>query len=204
VSVPEQAWKRHVEALLGVAASMILLAMMLLTTVDVVARYLFNRPLRGAFEITELMLVVLIFAGLPLAKVFGGPVRDVLLDLRAQRDDLGSREWTRANDVGIMDRANSRGDEHCSRNLYEPRSGRRRWASGADRHSIERFGHRARTRRSCAVHPYRRRCGDFLAARGTRARSARLYSHGTRDRRLAAREEALSARNEHPRDLRGG
>ena len=40
--------------------------MMLLTFVDVVARYVFNRPLRGAFEITELMLVVLIFAGLPL------------------------------------------------------------------------------------------------------------------------------------------
>jgi TRAP-type C4-dicarboxylate transport system permease small subunit len=66
VSVPEQAWKRRVEALLGVAASTILLAMMLLTTVDVVARYVFNRPLRGAFEITELLLLVLIFAGLPL------------------------------------------------------------------------------------------------------------------------------------------
>jgi TRAP-type C4-dicarboxylate transport system permease small subunit len=66
VSVPEQGWKRRVEALLGVAASTILLAMMLLTTVDVVARYVFNRPLRGAFEITELLLLVLIFAGLPL------------------------------------------------------------------------------------------------------------------------------------------
>src|SRR5213594_3686179 len=40
--------------------------MMLLTVVDVVARYVFNRPVRGAFEITELMLLVLIFAGLPL------------------------------------------------------------------------------------------------------------------------------------------
>ena len=59
-------WKRRVEALLGVAASIILLAMMLLTTVDVVARYVFNRPLRGAFEVTELLLLVLIFAGLPL------------------------------------------------------------------------------------------------------------------------------------------
>ena len=66
MSVPEQAWKRRVEALLGVAASIILLAMMALTTVDVVARYLFNRPLRGAFEVTELLLLVLIFAGLPL------------------------------------------------------------------------------------------------------------------------------------------
>ena len=66
MSAPEQAWTRRVEALLGVAASTILLAMVLLTTVDVVARYLFNRPLRGAFEVTELLLVVLIFAGLPL------------------------------------------------------------------------------------------------------------------------------------------
>jgi TRAP-type transport system small permease protein len=42
------------------------MAMMCLTFVDVVARYVFNRPLRGAFEITELLLLVLIFAGLPL------------------------------------------------------------------------------------------------------------------------------------------
>ena len=66
MSVPVRGWERRVEALLGVAASMILLAMMALTTVDVVARYVFNRPLRGAFEITELLLLVLIFAGLPL------------------------------------------------------------------------------------------------------------------------------------------
>jgi len=39
---------------------------MLLTFVDVVARYLFNRPIRGGFEMTELVLLVLIFAGLPL------------------------------------------------------------------------------------------------------------------------------------------
>jgi TRAP-type C4-dicarboxylate transport system permease small subunit len=40
--------------------------MMTITFVDVVARYVFNRPLRGAFEITELLLLVLIFGGLPL------------------------------------------------------------------------------------------------------------------------------------------
>jgi len=66
VPLAEEAWKRRADALLGVAASAILLAMMLLTVVDVVARYVFSRPVRGAFEITELMLVVLIFAGLPL------------------------------------------------------------------------------------------------------------------------------------------
>jgi TRAP-type C4-dicarboxylate transport system permease small subunit len=71
VSAREQAWKRRAEALLGVAASAILFAMMLLTAVDVVARYVFNHPLRGAFEITELLLVVLIFAGLPLVSFAG-------------------------------------------------------------------------------------------------------------------------------------
>ena len=40
--------------------------MMTLTFVDVIGRYLLNRPVRGGFEVTELMLVVLIFAGLPL------------------------------------------------------------------------------------------------------------------------------------------
>ena len=63
---PERVWERRVDAVLGIAASALLLAMMALTFVDVVARYLFNRPIRGAFEITELILLVLIFAGLPL------------------------------------------------------------------------------------------------------------------------------------------
>ena len=66
MSQPESLWERRVDAVLGVAASAILFAMMLLTFVDVVARYLFDFPLRGGFEITELMLLVLIFAGLPL------------------------------------------------------------------------------------------------------------------------------------------
>ena len=66
MTAPAPDWKRRVDALLGVAASVVLLAMMLLTVVDVVARYRLKMPVRGAFEVTELMLVVLIFAGLPL------------------------------------------------------------------------------------------------------------------------------------------
>jgi TRAP-type C4-dicarboxylate transport system permease small subunit len=71
VSVPARGWTRHVEGVLGVAASAILFAMMVLTFVDVVARYVFSRPVRGAFEVTELLLVVLIFAGLPLVSFAG-------------------------------------------------------------------------------------------------------------------------------------
>ena len=66
MTAPVADWKRRADALLGVAASVVLLAMMLLTVIDVVGRYRLKMPVRGAFEVTELMLVVLIFAGLPL------------------------------------------------------------------------------------------------------------------------------------------
>jgi len=89
VTAPAAKWERRVEAALGVVASVILLAMMLLTFVDVVARYGFSRPVRGAFEITELMLLVLIFAGLPLVSFTGEHALmdfvDRLLPSRAQR-----------------------------------------------------------------------------------------------------------------------
>lgn len=73
-------WERRVDAALGVAASAILFCMMTLTFVDVVARYVFNRPLRGAFEVTELLLLVLIFAGLPLVTHAGEHVTMDLVD----------------------------------------------------------------------------------------------------------------------------
>ena len=52
---------------LGAAAAVLLFSLMMLTTADVIGRYIFNWPLRGAFEITELLLLALVFAGLPLA-----------------------------------------------------------------------------------------------------------------------------------------
>jgi len=66
VTTSELKWEKRIDAVLGVAASVLLMAMMLLTFVDVVGRYIFNRPVRGGFEVTELGLLVLIFAGLPL------------------------------------------------------------------------------------------------------------------------------------------
>ena len=55
------------DRVLGAAAAILLFGLMMLTTADVIGRYIFNWPLRGAFEITELLLLTLIFAGLPLA-----------------------------------------------------------------------------------------------------------------------------------------
>ena len=59
-------WEERADAVLGIAAAAILFALMLLSFADVVMRYLFNRPIRGGVEVAEMMLLVLIFAGLPL------------------------------------------------------------------------------------------------------------------------------------------
>lgn len=57
---------RTVYPVLGYIAATVVFVLMLLTTADVVGRYLFNSPIWGAFEITEILLATLIFAGLPL------------------------------------------------------------------------------------------------------------------------------------------
>lgn len=56
---------RGIETLLDAACALVLMALAVITTVDVTGRYLFNAPLRGAFESSELLLVVLVFAALP-------------------------------------------------------------------------------------------------------------------------------------------
>ena len=51
---------------LGYIAGVALMLMMFITSADVIARYWFNKPLKGAFELTEILLVLLIYLGLPL------------------------------------------------------------------------------------------------------------------------------------------
>jgi TRAP-type C4-dicarboxylate transport system permease small subunit len=94
VSEPATAWERRADAVLGIAASALLACLMLVTFVDVVARYLFNRPIRGAFEVTELLLLVLIFAGLPLVSHADEHVTMDFIDRW-----LGPRERARLNRV---------------------------------------------------------------------------------------------------------
>lgn len=54
------------ETALGAAAAFVLFAMMSITAIDVIGRYLLNKPLPGGFELTEMMLAALIYCGLPL------------------------------------------------------------------------------------------------------------------------------------------
>jgi TRAP-type C4-dicarboxylate transport system permease small subunit len=51
---------------LGVTSAVVLFLMMMITAVDVAGRYLFNRPIGGGFELTEILLAALIYCGLPL------------------------------------------------------------------------------------------------------------------------------------------
>lgn len=60
------AW-RILERALGLGAAIVLTVMMMLTGADVIARYVLNAPIKGAFELTEIMLVCLVFLAMPLA-----------------------------------------------------------------------------------------------------------------------------------------
>jgi TRAP-type C4-dicarboxylate transport system permease small subunit len=79
---------------LGIGAGALLLAMTALTVADVLGRYLLARPIPGAFELTQIMLALLIFLGLPLVSARDGHVAVSLLDRR-----LGPRA------AGVRDRA---------------------------------------------------------------------------------------------------
>lgn len=48
--------------LLARVGALALVGMMLLTAVDVAGRYLFNTPIVGAFEVTEFLVLILIFS----------------------------------------------------------------------------------------------------------------------------------------------
>jgi TRAP-type C4-dicarboxylate transport system permease small subunit len=68
--------RRALEVLLAVA----LFCMMLLTFIDVVGRYLFNSPLPGAKELTELLLTIVVFGGAPLVTAAKEHITTALFD----------------------------------------------------------------------------------------------------------------------------
>jgi TRAP-type C4-dicarboxylate transport system permease small subunit len=71
---------RAVAPVLGYVAAALMFCLMLLTCADVVGRYFFNKPVTGGFEMTEVLLAALIFAGLPLVTLRSEHVMVDLLD----------------------------------------------------------------------------------------------------------------------------
>jgi len=57
---------RTLDRVLVTTAAVSLFALMAFTFADVVLRYLFARPVRGGLEVVELLMVAMIFSGLPL------------------------------------------------------------------------------------------------------------------------------------------
>jgi len=109
---------------LGLVIAATLFSMMWITFVDVVGRYLFNHPLQGAYEITELSLAVLVFGGLPLVTArrehvatplfdnflrgFGRHLKELAVDLTgiAACTVLAWRLWLQAGETAAL-RTNS-------------------------------------------------------------------------------------------------
>ena len=74
--------KRLLTLLCGALAAAALFAIMVLTTADVVGRKFFAASLPGSLELTELLMVGVIFAGLPLVSLQGEHVVFDTLDSR--------------------------------------------------------------------------------------------------------------------------
>lgn len=72
--------------ILSHAAALILFALMVLTTADVVGRYFFNAPILGVFEITEFMMVCIVFFSMAPTQAQKGHVAvDILVSLFSKR-----------------------------------------------------------------------------------------------------------------------
>lgn len=59
---------------LAIFAGIAILAMMLLTCADVFLRYVFNAPIEGSFDVTQMLMVVIVFFALAYCGWTGGHV----------------------------------------------------------------------------------------------------------------------------------
>jgi len=84
--------------ILGFACLVVLFALIGMICVDVVARYLFNSPISGAYELTELLLATLIFLALPLTTQAREHIEVELLDGIANK---GFRLLTAVASIGV-------------------------------------------------------------------------------------------------------
>jgi TRAP-type C4-dicarboxylate transport system permease small subunit len=81
-----QRWLDGCERVLTLVAALATFSMMLLTTADAVGRYLFNRPILAAYELTtNYLMVAVIFLAMPYAYRQGANIRVTFLVDRLSR-----------------------------------------------------------------------------------------------------------------------
>lgn len=71
---------RWLAFLLELIAAVMLMALMLVTCIDVIGRYVFNNPVPGAIELTQMSMAILVFAVMPVVTWRGGHIVVDLLD----------------------------------------------------------------------------------------------------------------------------
>jgi len=92
-------WLGRIERGVGLLLVLLLSAMVALTFTDVVGRRLFNTPVFGAHDLTEHLMALIIFAGLPLLTARRGHLSVDLFDRWLLQP--GWRPWHKAVDVLI-------------------------------------------------------------------------------------------------------
>ena len=86
----------------GIVASLFLAAMMLLTVGDVVLRAFFNVPVRGTFELVELLLACTFFLALPAAFLRDEHLVVDLIDARAPQAVPALRRIAAAIAIAVL------------------------------------------------------------------------------------------------------
>ncbi|TWT13616.1 TRAP transporter small permease [Reyranella sp. CPCC 100927] len=98
--------ERWASRTLGIVAALTLFAMMVLTFVDVWGRYLLRQPVFGGYEVTEFLMGVLIFSGLPILCAREGHVSidvfDPLIPKRWRRPHLATVNLVSAVALGVL------------------------------------------------------------------------------------------------------
>lgn len=77
---------------LTVMSAVPLFTLMCIVVIDVVGRYIFNKPLAGGFELTEMLLAITIFASLPLVEM---REEQIAIDLLDRWYSEKARRWRR-------------------------------------------------------------------------------------------------------------
>jgi len=93
-------WLERATRALALAGGFLLVGVLLMTVTSVAGRYLFNAPIPGDYEITELVCGVAVFAFLPYCQLHHA---NIVVEFFTSRV---SRRWKRALDAVLTD------DEH--------------------------------------------------------------------------------------------
>jgi TRAP-type C4-dicarboxylate transport system permease small subunit len=96
VARPGSVMRRVVEGAARLVGALALLAMMALTFLDVIARYLFSAPIYGVVEMIQFLLALMVFVGLALVSSRNEHIVVELFSLSLER------RWPRTYSAGVL------------------------------------------------------------------------------------------------------